>query len=146
MNRALGWDIFLSFAVVLLAGCAGATANQQPTVLAVEAKEFGFSPATLAIAVGQPVQLTLTNTGTLEHDFSIIEFPTEGGPSTENEAMPGHEMGGMTEMPALHLAAVAGESGTVTFTPTKPGTYEFICTVSGHKEAGMTGTLIVQAP
>jgi uncharacterized cupredoxin-like copper-binding protein len=39
-----------------------------------------------------------------------------------------------------------GQAGTLEFTPTKPGTYEFICTVPGHKEAGMVGALIVKAP
>jgi uncharacterized cupredoxin-like copper-binding protein len=30
------------------------------------------------------------------------------------------------------------------FASTVPGTYEFYCTVVGHKDAGMTGTLIVK--
>lgn len=30
------------------------------------------------------------------------------------------------------------------FTPTQPGTYEFYCSVPGHKDAGMKGTLTVQ--
>jgi uncharacterized cupredoxin-like copper-binding protein len=38
------------------------------------------------------------------------------------------------------------QTSTLDFTPTKPGTYEFFCTVAGHKDAGMVGTLIVKAP
>ena len=32
--------------------------------------------------------------------------------------------------------------GTLTFP--KPGTYTYYCSVSGHRESGMTGTLVVQ--
>ena len=39
-----------------------------------------------------------------------------------------------------------GDSLNVEFTPSTPGEYEFFCTVAGHKEAGMVGTLIVTAP
>jgi len=57
-----------------------------------------------------------------------------------------HDMGDMDEQPALHMAAANGTSATIEFTPTKPGTYTFFCTVAGHKAAGMTGTLTVTAP
>jgi len=30
------------------------------------------------------------------------------------------------------------------FTPTKRGSFEFFCQVSGHKEAGMKGAFIVR--
>jgi len=46
--------------------------------------------------------------------------------------------------PAVHMGAMAGMSGSVTFVPTQPGTYEFFCAVAGHKEAGMVGTLMVR--
>ena len=36
-----------------------------------------------------------------------------------------------------------GETKTVTINA-PAGTYEYYCNVPGHKEAGMTGTLIVQ--
>ncbi|TMW73916.1 plastocyanin/azurin family copper-binding protein [Alteribacter natronophilus] len=35
------------------------------------------------------------------------------------------------------------ETSSIIFTPLKTGTYEFFCTIPGHKEAGMRGTLIV---
>ena len=86
----------------------------------------------------------VTNNGTLEHDFSIIEFPTSG-PSSSEGGMD-HDMGEMAETPDLHVAAAVGQSATLEFTPSKAGTYEFFCTVAGHKEAGMVGTLVVTAP
>lgn len=46
----------------------------------------------------------------------------------------------------LHVHTGSGEQASVTFTPTEPGTYEFYCTVPGHREAGMIGQLTVTAP
>ena len=45
----------------------------------------------------------------------------------------------------LHVAADGGESSTLEFTPMEAGTYEFYCTVTRHREAGLIGTLIVTA-
>jgi uncharacterized cupredoxin-like copper-binding protein len=39
-----------------------------------------------------------------------------------------------------------GQTNQLEFTPTAAGTYEFWCTVPGHKEAGMIGKLIVGNP
>jgi uncharacterized cupredoxin-like copper-binding protein len=49
------------------------------------------------------------------------------------------------DKPAASLKAIAkpGQTTTLEFTPTAPGTYEYICTIPGHKEAGMKGTLTV---
>lgn len=44
---------------------------------------------------------------------------------------------------AVHVHTGGGEEVTVTFTPTEPGVYEFYCSVPGHREEGMIGTLIV---
>jgi len=53
-------------------------------------------------------------------------------------------MGGMGDQPKLHVAAAAGGQSTLTFTPTKPGQYQFYYTVAGHKDAGMAGVLTVK--
>ncbi len=87
----------------------------------------------------------MMNEGTLEHDFSILEMPmaTMGATAVPME---GHDMTAMGEEAQLHMAVTMGTGSAIEFTPTKPGTYEFFCTVAGHKEAGMVGTLVVQAP
>jgi uncharacterized cupredoxin-like copper-binding protein len=86
----------------------------------------------------------MTNEGALEHDFSILEMPMETMGATA-VPMEGHDMTPMAEEAQLHMAVAMGTSNTAEFTPTKPGTYEFFCTVPGHKEAGMVGTLVVMA-
>jgi uncharacterized cupredoxin-like copper-binding protein len=81
-----------------------------------------FDPATLTARAGQPIQVTLKNSGQLAHDFDI----------TDGVAQP------------VKITAQAGQTATATFTIDKPGTYTFFCSQPGHEQAGMKGTLTVQ--
>lgn len=91
----------------------------------VLATDLKFGPPTLQAKVGQPVKIVLENKGAIEHD---IAFPTI-----------------KANKPAADLKAVAraGQTATLEFTPTAKGVYEFVCTIPGHKEAGMKGTINV---
>jgi uncharacterized cupredoxin-like copper-binding protein len=132
-------------ALPALALILGACAGPAPQEVSLTAVDMAFHPDALEVTAGRPVRLTMVNEGALDHDFSILEMPMETTGATA-VAMPGHDMGAMTLDPQLHMAATTGMSNTIEFTPTKPGTYEFFCTVPGHKEAGMLGTLVVKAP
>lgn len=44
------------------------------------------------------------------------------------------------------LVLTQGDSQDLELTLDKPGTYAYLCTVSGHRQAGMEGKLIVQEP
>ena len=123
----------------LLAACAG---QPKPVEVIIQAGEFKFEPANIEVTAGTPVRLTLQNTGTVEHDFSVAEMPMVES-AAASTPMAGHEMGGMEDVPQLHVAAAIGQSATAEFTPTMAGSYDFFCTVPGHKEAGMAGVLVV---
>jgi uncharacterized cupredoxin-like copper-binding protein len=126
---------------LVLSACAGPRVQE----LNLTAMDMSFQPNALEVTAGVPVRLTMTNEGALEHDFSILEMPMETMGATA-VPMEGHDMTPMGEEAQLHMAVAMGTSNTVEFTPTKPGTYEFFCTVPGHKEAGMLGTMVVRAP
>ena len=82
--------------------------------------EFAFAPANVEVSAGESVQLIFDNKGTIAHDFAIPElgFAIE---STD-----------------------AGQSGSATLAvPATPGTYDFICSIPGHKEAGMVGQIVI---
>lgn len=123
-----------------LAACASAPTG--PQELTVTAVDLAYEPETLEVMAGRPVILTMVNEGAIEHDFSIMEIHVEAVGEVHEEEME-HEMGGMD--PELHFAAHAGETSSLEFTPTEAGSYEFFCSVAGHKEAGMVGTLVVKA-
>jgi len=127
----------------LLSACSR---GPTPLEVTMQASEFRFDPATVEVQAGQQVTVMMQNMGTVEHDFVIQEIPVEQMASESDAEGEGHSMGEMgTEMePAVHMGAMAGMSDSVTFIPTKPGTYEFFCAVAGHKDAGMVGTLTVR--
>jgi uncharacterized cupredoxin-like copper-binding protein len=89
------------------------------TEAAVSTVDLAFEPKEFTIAAGTDVTVTITNEGALQHDFTIDEL------DIASDLLNG------------------GDSGTVTINA-EPGTYEFYCSVPGHREAGMVGTLTVE--
>lgn len=146
MFRILRLSLTLTV-MIALAACGSTSATPTATQsLAVTAKEFGFAPAQLTVTSGQPVELSFQNTGAVEHDWSVREIDLTGTPIATEATGGGHMTGDAHDAPELHVAAGPGGQGKLTFTPSKAGTYEVLCTVAGHKEAGMVGTLTVKAP
>jgi uncharacterized cupredoxin-like copper-binding protein len=144
--------LLLALGTAVLAACGGATATEPaPTEVTLTATDIAYDVNAITTAAGRPVRVALHNTGALVHDFSIAAIPLSGeaqaveGMGDDHSMMDDHEamMSGMHGDAAIHVAAAPGATGTVTFTPTEPGTYEYFCTVAGHKEAGMVGTLTV---
>jgi uncharacterized cupredoxin-like copper-binding protein len=115
----------------LVAACGGPrTAN-----LTVVLTDFAFTPADVTVTAGQDVNLTLTNNGSVDHEWVLMEagyqvtvpFSDDDEPHVYWEAEAG-----------------AGETKSFTFTaPSEPGDYQIVCGIPGHIEAGMVGTLTV---
>lgn len=103
--------------------------------------DLAFDPRRIEATAGEPLRLAIDNEGKALHDFTIEEIEVDGvsasgGADSGGHGSDGHDTG-------LHLALEGGRSGTLEFTPLKPGEYEFTCTEPGHAENGMTGTLVV---
>ena len=89
-----------------------------------------------------------------EHmDEDMDEHMEDGEGEHMEEGEDGHmdEETGMDEHEehaayAIHALTQPGGSTTITFTALEAGEYEIFCTVQGHKDAGMIGTLVVVAP
>ncbi|NOY57186.1 MAG: hypothetical protein GXP34_14550 [Actinobacteria bacterium] len=99
-------------------GSAGSPAIPGAAQVTVVASEFRFEPSTITIPAGEAVNITLVNEGALPHDLTI---------------------------PALGVRVAAGPGGqeTVGLADPPAGTYEILCSLPGHAEAGMIGTLEV---
>jgi uncharacterized cupredoxin-like copper-binding protein len=95
-------------------------AAQQLTVHAFDAMRF--EPNAITVRAGEPVELTLTNDGSSDHDFAL----------SEGVAQP------------VKVVVKGGQSATSTFTLDRPGTYNFTCSQFGHAGAGMRGTITAQ--
>jgi nitrite reductase (NO-forming) len=127
----------LAAAAVLAGGCArpsagpgpqptthpspGPAGARQPATIAVVLGDFTIAPRVLRARAGR-VTFEITNRGAIEHDFQIPDL----------EAHHGHEQ---------HLFK-PGETRKLEYDLT-PGTHQVICTIPGHREAGMTATLAV---
>src|ERR1051326_2881595 len=96
-------------------------ATSLPTNITITASEFKFSPSSIQVPAGQKITFTLDNTGVVQHDVTI-------------------QSAGFT------LTAQPGKTAMGEFTFDKPGTFDFFCSIPGHKDAGMKGTLSVVEP
>ncbi len=124
MRRTLS-TVIAAGALVLLVGCGGQKPQAQSTSqgggggqssISIEATEFAFTPNKITTTAGTRT-FEVRNKGTIEHDLTI-------------------------DAVNLKITVGPGSSGTGS-ADLKPGTYEFYCSIPGHKEAGMTGTLTV---
>lgn len=92
--------------------------NAGTAQVAITLSEFKFAPASIQVKPGA-VRFVLKNSGVIGHTFVI-----EGLKKGTKEIAPGGEA-------VMEVNA-------------KPGTYEAICDIPGHKEAGMTMTVVVK--
>ncbi len=128
----------------------GAQVQAAPEVLtdgqAVEVAmtEFAFTPATLTVKAGSTVTFSFTNRGGIVHEAVIgDEQAQEEHEAAMTEGMEMQREEGAAEAAELELQP--GESGTLTYTFSEPGTYLIGCHEPGHYEAGMVATIEVVA-
>ena len=132
---------FVFIGAIWLMGCS--TSSQPATEITLEAKDLAYEPLSITVPVSQPVTLKIKNNGQVEHDFVIQKINVTNVVKQDSGMDMSHDMD--DEEYDLHISVLPGESSTITFTPTLAGTYQYFCTVAGHKEAGMVGELIVTA-
>lgn len=93
--------------------------EQAEDTVSVDAFDIGFDPAELTIAADTDVTIAFENTGFLEHDLAIegTDYITE-------------------------ILTNGGKEDLVVNLPA--GEYTYYCTVPGHRQSGMVGTLTVE--
>jgi uncharacterized cupredoxin-like copper-binding protein len=138
--------IILPLAFVACASGGTAETAPEPKAVTLIATDIAYDIEQIDVSAGQTVELTLDNQGVLEHDFTIVEIPLADEVTTIEEAgeMEAHDAEHAAEENDVHIAAPTADQGTIAFTPAAPGEYVYYCTVSGHREAGMEGVLIVE--
>ena len=97
-------------------GTSGATKTATGGAVTVVATDTKFDVGKIEAAPGS-LNVTLENHGALQHTFKI-------------------------DGTSLLLTTSGGKSATGSVTLAK-GTYDFECTIPGHKAAGMKGTVVV---
>ena len=111
--------------------------------IAIEMGEFSFGPADITMRVGEVVEITLSNGGMLLHDFTIEKIDGDVHiTGLHGVADHGHEAAVGVDRD-VYIALDPGGEGLVKLKAHEAGTYTFYCTVPGHREGGMEGTLTV---
>lgn len=88
------------------------------SAIAVSAKEFSYEPKEIKVEAGKPATISLKNGGAVEHDITL-------------------------DSPAFKLGALPTKTGEATLTMPTAGSYTYYCSVPGHQQAGMEGTVTV---
>ncbi|MBI5287586.1 MAG: cupredoxin domain-containing protein [Chloroflexi bacterium] len=152
-KKTLAWTIGLGLLSLVLAASAACGGSSQSTdsngdaalqeggepdvVIDVSLKNLRFTPNTMQVTAGQTVQVNVTNMDGTEHDMLVdgLRIVKVG------EAGDGHHAGATADMLVVHT--MANENGSITFRTDQRGTYQFYCTLPGHKAAGMVGEMTV---
>jgi Cu+-exporting ATPase len=119
---------FLAIVALLALGVVGGVLAADRAIDAgaqqVDVRAVGhrFEPATVHIEPRRFVVVTFTNDDPVFHDWAV-----EGLANVDAAARP-------------------GQTQRIRFLIDEPGAYRIVCTVPGHAEAGMTGTLVVGSP
>ncbi len=108
----------------------------------VKMTNFAFTPDVLEVNAGDVLEIAIQNVEPVLHDFTIdkigadvhISYLGGTGQHAHEEAERDAD---------VHFALTEPGSGVVHLRAFEPGEYVFYCTVPGHREAGMEGTLIV---
>jgi uncharacterized cupredoxin-like copper-binding protein len=96
------------------------------TVDIEENEPIFYNPNLVTIPAGMPIKFTVTNRGTIRHNFSITD----------------HRNPGLTNL-NVSFDNDPGQSGTATVNA-PAGTYYFFCDEPGHEQAGMFGYVTVE--
>jgi len=133
---------FALIATTLALGVAPASAKE-PRTLTIVLTEYKFSPDSITLTAGQPVQLNIQNQGKADHNLSSDDLPlmninyVKADNSTQ-------DLSRYVSTNVLNADALSGHTSVVTFTPTTAGTFGFFS--EDEESLGMVGKFIVLAP
>jgi plastocyanin len=115
----------LALGALGLVACGGDDDDDEDTVAtqAIRMTEYAFDPADVTVGGGDTI--TATNDGQLPHNYTVIGA------------------GGAGAVEAVTGDVDPGSTGEITLN-LQSGEYEVICTIPGHAEQGMRGTLTVR--
>jgi uncharacterized cupredoxin-like copper-binding protein len=122
----------------------GSTAlAQQAPEITVILNESSFTPKTVTLTLGQPVQLNIQNQGKADHNISS-DIPISNVKYQRADNDPS-DLRRYEATNVLDTDAKAGHTSVVTVTPTRAGTFGFHSGEGDDQQLGMVGSFVVQA-
>ena len=119
--------------LITAAGCGDDSGGGASNAIETTASEFQFDGNEWTVSAGEEFTMDFTNDGSVDHEWAVLteEISSEAEFSEdivlfEVEATP------------------PGESVSQSFTVDDAGTYQVVCALEDHFDAGMEGTLTVE--
>jgi|GEM_PF-1142254 cytochrome c oxidase subunit 4 len=106
-----------------------------PLSLDMEAGDYFFKPDAITANAGQAIRIALKNTGSVEHNITLSSVPKS------QSAEPWKDP---SLAATLVTKAAPSSTGRGSFLAPAPGEYVFFCSVPGHADLGMHGTIVVK--
>ena len=104
----------------------------------IDLGEFYFEPSEIHLTKGQPYKILFINIGDVKHEATAPEFFLNIAFRKVQDAS------GEYKTPApLEVETFAGMETELFLIPMVEGTYDLLCEIEGHLEAGMFGTIVV---
>lgn len=103
-------------------------------------QEYSYQPETLRFKAGVPYKLELLNSGKSKHYFTAPEFFKAIASRKVQSNADG-------EVKAPYFSALEvypGRSLDLYFIAVTPGRYKLHCTIPGHEEQGMHGSIVIE--
>ncbi len=134
LNDALAHESHASYA----AGEPGDPKKPSRNIVVDMGDRF-YQPKKIEVKRGEQIRFVLRNDGHEDHEFLLATTESNLKHAEAMKKNPGMEH---AEPNGIQLAPK--KSGEIVWKFTKAGTFEFSCLIEGHREDGMTGTVIVK--
>jgi plastocyanin len=126
--------LVLGVVVVLAAACGDdSDSDSASTDISAVATDFEFDPTDWTVPAGEEFTIDFTNDGNVEHEWAVMNTEIDSEADFEEDKV-------LFEVEAIP----AGESTSQGFTVDEAGTYQVVCAIESHFDAGMEGTLTVE--
>ena len=98
-----------------------------------------FSPNKVIVNIGEQIRFKIQNEGLLDHEIILATLEANLKHAEEMKKNPEmeHDDPNAKRVPP-------GKKGEIVWKFTKAGSFDFSCLIPGHREAGMSGTIIVK--
>jgi len=98
-----------------------------------------YLPERIEVRRNEQIRFILTNAGDLGHEF-VLATATENDRHAEKM----RDSSNLVHDDPNAKTVGAGATTEILWRFTTPGEYEFSCLIPGHREAGMTGVVVVR--